>query len=222
MHIEIQAKLHKETPQGTVFYVLAPNKSLTDTISRFSDSGLLQGDMRIDDGRTIRADQRKKAFATIGDISAWNGDDSEVNHWYLKQRFMASTGYGYFSLSDCSVTTARLYINYLLDFCFEWDVPLSESIAKRADDIGAWMYSGLMHGRCAVCGVAGELHHVTPVGIGRNRREIVHLGMEVMCLCRVHHTQCHTIGQAAFDGKYHVFGIAADERICERWKLKQA
>jgi hypothetical protein len=34
------------------------------------------------------------------------------------------------------------------------------------------------------------------------------------------HQEAHTIGQKSFEEKYHVFGIKADDAICEAWKLK--
>ena len=109
MYREIKAKVHKENREGTYFLVLAPKESLTDEMKKLSDNGALQGELRIDDGRTISAKQRKKAWATLKDISLWNGDDRETNHWWLKHEFMAERNAMYFSLSDCSVTAARYY-----------------------------------------------------------------------------------------------------------------
>jgi hypothetical protein len=119
------------------------------------------------------------------------------------------------------MTTARHYISFLLDFCFDWDVPLSEPVTSRTDDIAAAIYSSLLRKRCIVCGIKGEIHHVDSVGMGRNRQEIAHIGMRVMCLCRYHHSECHAIGQEFFDIKYHIYGIIADSRICEVYRLNK-
>ncbi|MCL2840298.1 MAG: putative HNHc nuclease [Defluviitaleaceae bacterium] len=58
------------------------------------------------------------------------------------------------------------------------------------------------------------------VGMGRNRREIVHEGMRVMCLCRTHHDEAHIIGQQTFNARHHVYGIVATKEICAVYKLR--
>lgn len=220
MYREIRAKVHSETEEGTFFYVLVPNERLSDQVRKYTDSKILNGELRIDDGRTIRADQRKKAWAMLGDISKWNGDDKEVNHWWLKTDYTTEANIPMFSLSDCSVTTARMYINFLINFCLAWDVPLSEPLLDRTDDIDAALFYALMNKKCVCCGGKGELHHVDHVGMGNNRKKIIHLGMRVMCLCREHHTEVGNIGQKSFDEKHKVYGIVATKEICKVWELK--
>lgn len=220
MYKNFCGKVHKEIPRGTVLTILIPGESLTDQLDKFTDAEVFYGEIRIDDGRTIRADQRKKAWAILGDISNYNGDDKDTNHGHLKNEYTTKTGEELFSLRDCSVTTARHYISFLLDFCMEWGIALSAPLNDRTDDISAAIYSSLMHKRCIVCGQPGELHHVDRVGMGRNRREIVHIGMSVMCLCRLHHDESHQIGQSEFDEKWKVYGIKADEAVCKTYRLK--
>lgn len=174
----------------------------------------------LQDGRSITAAQRRKVFAILNDISKWNYDDVDTNHWHLKWQHIAEKGGDFFSLANCTVTQARLYISFLLDFCLANDIKMSEPILNRTDDINAALYSALMRKKCIVCGKYGELHHAEDrVGAGRNRNVIVHMGMRVMCLCREHHNEAHNIGQASFNYKYHIYGIAADENICEVYKL---
>lgn len=211
MRREITAQVHKEAPEGTYFSVLAPKESLTDEMKKLSDNGILTGELRIDDGRTISAKQRKKAWATLRDVSLWNGDDSETNHWWLKHEFMALKNSMYFSLSNCSVTAARYYISFLLDFCLKWDVPLSEPITNRTDDIDAAIYSSLKHRRCIICGLEGEMHHWDVIGMGRNRKTYDDSGHRKLCLCRIHHDEAHAIGRETFERKYHVYGILYTE-----------
>jgi hypothetical protein len=70
-----------------------------------------------------------------------------------------------------------------------------------------------------VCGENAEIHHEDVVGMGRNRKTINHLGMRVIALCRVHHTEAHSSGKTPFNERYHVYGIEADVPICEKWGL---
>jgi len=220
MYAEIKAKINREIPDGTLLHVLIPGASLTDHLKKLTDNDVLLGELRINDGRTIRADQRRKLYATIRDICDWNGDLPEWMKEYLKYTFMENTGTDYFSLSNCSVTTARHFISHVLDFALLHGVPLSENAIDRTDDIGAYLYSALLYKRCCVCGKNAHLHHTTPVGMGRNRQAISHLGMEVMALCPVCHDKCHRMGQESFDSLHHVYGIKANQEICEKWGLK--
>ena len=219
MYTEIQAKIHKETPQGTWLVVLAEGLSLTDQLRRYSENGIMPGEIRLDDGRTISAKQRKKVWAMLTDISLWNGEYKDDNHAELKEIFKSETGTDDFSLSNCSITTAREYISFLIDFALKWDVPLNDTPINRTEDIGKYLYSCLMHKRCCVCGKDAELHHVDVVGIGNNRNIINHIGLEVMALCREHHTEVGMLGQTEFNEKWHVYGIKADKEICKVYRL---
>ena len=75
--------------------------------------------VRFDDGRTINAEQRKKAYAILSDITEFTGNLPEYEKELQKYFYIARTGAEYFSLSDCTVSEAREFISYLIDFCFE-------------------------------------------------------------------------------------------------------
>jgi len=238
MYAEILAKVINECPDGTVLSVLMKDAYIADNLKKYTDSDVLKGEIRIDDGRTIRSDQRKKIFAILRDFTAWGSNIREnllTHQLYfilecidipdllkdtMKEMYWAETGSEYFSLSDCSVSIARDFISYLLDFALKHDIPLSEPAINRTDDIDAYLYSCLMHKRCSVCGISPvNLHHHDPVGLGRNRKTIIHLKMKVQSLCPKHHDECHLIGQSTFDEKYKLYAIAVDEAICETYKL---
>lgn len=178
----------------------------------------------LDDGRTITADQRKKARAIIADICNWAGyqikSESDNVHEILKAYFCADWGYDYFSLSNTDVTTARNYINFLIDFCLKNEVPCLDSLLNRTDDIDAYLYACLFHGKCAICGKKGELHHWDAIGMGRNRDEIIHEGMPALELCREHHVEVETVGKETFEERHHVYGIKLDKILCKRKGLK--
>ena len=72
------------------------------------------------DKRRISAKQRRKAYVLIAYIAAWWGyTPTEAMKEMLKLMFVgeAETLRRTFSLSDCDMTTARLFITYLIDFC---------------------------------------------------------------------------------------------------------
>lgn len=177
-------------------------------------------EIRLDDGRSISADQRKKIYATIRDISLWTGHVPEYLKELLKWDFMSETGTDYFSLSDCDMTTAREFLNHILEFCIREGVPMSDRMLDRSPDVGRSLYCCLANKVCCICGAKADLHHVDAVGMGRDRATIVHEGMEALPLCRLHHGEYHNVGKGVFFEKYHVFGIEMDRYLCEIWKLK--
>lgn len=55
-------------------------------------------EVRLDDGRTISADQRRKIFAIIRDISLWSGQEPEELRLYLEWDFCSRCLREWFSL----------------------------------------------------------------------------------------------------------------------------
>lgn len=186
------------------------------------------------DGRTISPDQRRKAWALIGEIAAWAGymtaADKEMVNNDMKIKFLCeradeltAEAIRRFSLSDVDMTTARLYITFLVDFCIENGVPTKEPLWELADDIAAYVYHCSVNKLCCVCRKHAGVHHVETVGMGRNRNEINHLGMLHLPLCwgvGGHHQEIEHIGNDAFLEKYHLTPIPIDEKIVKVHKLK--
>lgn len=175
------------------------------------------------DKRRISAKQRKKAYVLISYIGAWWGyTPIECMKEMLKLMFVgeAETLRRSFSLSNCDMTTARLFITYLIDFCLLHGVDVGEPLYQLSEDIPRYVWACLMNKRCAVCGKKAELHHVDAVGMGRNRKEICHIGMRALPLCREHHTEIHSIGQEDFLRRYIIEPVRIDERIAKVYRLK--
>ena len=176
------------------------------------------------DKRRISTQQRKKAYVLISYIAAWWGyTPLEAMKEMLKLMFVgeAETLRRTFSLSDCDMTTARLFITYLIDFCILHGVDVGEPLYQLSEDIPRYVWACLMNKRCAVCGRKAELHHVDAVGMGRNRKEICHIGMRALPLCREHHTEIHSIGQEDFLRRYIIEPVKIDERIADVYRLRK-
>lgn len=174
---------------------------------------VMRGEIRVDDGRRISSEQRKKIYALCRDISVYTGHDVEdLKENILKIGFMIKEDRDYFSLSDVDMTTARYFIEYILEFCFEWDVPLDEKTVALAKEVNNYLYLCLRYRRCAVCGRYADVHHVDAVGSGRNRNKVDHAKLRMIALCREHHQETHTIGWLTFRSKYHVEGILLNEK----------
>lgn len=193
---------------GTHLQIKIPDKDISYYIT---DKKAKYGELRIDDGRHISALQRKKIYATIRDISDWTGYVPEEQKEWLKFLHTEQTGEPYFSLSNCSMDTAREFINTILECALKEGVPLSEEGVYRTDDIGRYLYFCLKHKKCAICGLPGEIHHVDTIGMGRDRKQVDDSDYRKICLCRKHHTIAHARGMDALEKMYHVYGIKFNE-----------
>lgn len=164
-------------------------------------------EITLDDGRRISIEQRKKIYATLRDISEYTGDPPEATKEWMKYGYLEKTGQQYFSLADCSVTTAREFINYLMDVCLCNGIILTESGLKRTDDINAYLIQCIRHKRCCICGRPADIHHMDAIGMGNDRRHYDDSEHEIIALCREHHTQAHSLGNVRFMERYKVYGI---------------
>lgn len=185
------------------------------------------------DSNQRTAEQLRKAWAIMSDIAiAYTGDrrdTEEAVYRPLAQAFaekrmetQQALQRELFRLSTATRSEASAFIGYLIDFVLEYDIPMSRPLGENAEDIGQYVYACLKHKKCAVCGKKADIHHCegSTVGMGRNRREMIHVGCKLMPLCRTHHEECHSIGQQSFDQKYHIVGVTADKKLCERLGLK--
>lgn len=209
---------------GTIFKVVGSTALISAEINPevIKKQNITKCLVTLNDGRTITAEQRKKAYATIRDISDYSGHAPEFLKEWFKYEYIIKTGGEYFSLSDCSVTVARQYINILIDFCLHYGVPVYEPMTNRTDDIDAYLYMCLYYRKCAVCGRAADVHHVTgsKIGMGADRDKAHHAGREAIALCRTHHNEAHSREREFFE-ENHIYGIKLDETLCERLNLRK-
>lgn len=196
---------YKYDEQNTVLQIVIPER--IHELQKYSINGVVPVEIRIDDGRTITVEQRKKAYATINDISVYTGHAPEFLKEYFKYIMIAETGVEYISLSSCTVTEAREYINTLIEFCIQHGVELQQTLIERTDDIAMALIFCLRHRKCCLCGRDGEIHHIDAIGMGNDRKVLDDSEHEVMALCRKHHSEAHQIGVESFQVKYKVFGI---------------
>ena len=210
----ITAGIAYETPKGCVVRTTRPAvEHLSDEVRVFWA-----------DNRCISAEQRRKAWALMTEIAAYQGQDKEdvyreQSAAFSIKNFESLQGH-LFHLSTATVSEARDFINLLIEIIIEYGIPTKEPLYGLCDDLERYTYACLMNKKCAVCGRKTELHHVDHVSMGYNRREINHIGMRCLPLCREHHMEAHNIGQIAFDAKYHLEPIAIDEKIAQKYRLR--
>lgn len=208
MYALADIKQYRENTTGTDLVISVSDMKLGNMIRR---KGLRHAELRFDDGRHISVEQRKKAYATIRDIADWAGYLPEEMKEHLKYEHMIRTGDAYFSLSNCSMDTAREFINTILEFALENGVPLSEDALNRTDDIGRYLYCCIRHKKCAICGKDGEIHHEDAIGMGNDRKRVDDSDYRKICLCREHHTAAHQMGVKRFHEMYKVYGIVVKD-----------
>lgn len=205
-----------ESPSGVVVYTTRP------PVDNLSDEVLVYWQ----DSRARTLEQIRKAWALMGEIAEYQGQGKD--DVYREQSTAFSLKHleilqgELFHLSSATVTTARAFINLLIEIILEYGIPTKEPLYGLCDDIERYVYACLMNKKCAVCGRKTELHHVTKIGMGRNRREIDHIGMLALPLCRDHHDEAHRIGETAFQEKYHLVPIKIDQKIAKKYNLKGA
>ena len=175
------------------------------------------------DSRPLSERQRKSCYAMLREIADWSGYEPDEIKDMMKFNFLASLveDMNNFSLSNAPMSLVAAFQTFLARFIISHDVPTRRSMLEYVDDIDDYVLACLTQKKCVICGKKADLHHVTAVGAGRNREEIVHEGMEVLPLCREHHTEAHTIGRESFNERYHIHGVEADKTICRIYGLKK-
>ena len=162
--------------------------------------------------------------------------DDEFLITTLKQRQIDTIKNLYMPYSDCGYTYFYDYINmskkdfiekfnafteeYEMEIAFVTVTSLDgKTVQEYADDLEKYTYSALLHKRCIICGKKADLHHVDQISMGYSRETKPQLGARVLPLCRVHHTEYHTIGGTAFGEKYHVVPVTLDRRLAQKYNI---
>lgn len=179
------------------------------------------------DSRTISDRQRRSIYAMLGEIADYTGMDLEMTKETMKDHYLEElraenpkAELEGFSLSNCPVSLASDFQRHLVRFIVDFDVPCRVPLIRYVDDTGDYLYACLMQRKCCVCGRHADLHHVDAVGMGNDRKRIVHEGLRVLPLCREHHTEAHEIGLHEFSERYHIDRtIALDKFLCQLYNL---
>lgn len=177
------------------------------------------------DARPLSDRQRKMCYALLREISDYTGQDVHSAKEYLKLRFLADdfgeTADRIFSLSNAPMSLVCAFQRYLVRFIVEYDIPCWVSLLEYVDDVHDYIYACLIAKKCCITGRPAELHHIDRVGMGRNRDDIIHEGMEVLPLSREMHQEAHTMSDGEFFEKYHLpGGVVMDKTLCRIYKVK--
>lgn len=210
--------------EGGVATIMATLPNLYHALDRkYNDVEII-----LPDGRRISPEQRRHCYILISEIAEFiegyrTAETIEDTKQMLKLEFMVSRMEDIerrmFSLSDTSMTVAREFITFLIDFIIRHDIPTKVSLLEHCEDVSRYVYSCMVNKKCCICGKPADLHHVKSVGSQGYRDKINHIGLEALPLCREHHTESHTKGQIEFMKQYHLEPIKIDAKIAKIYKL---
>lgn len=177
------------------------------------------------DARPLSDRQRKMCYALLREISDYTGQDVHSAKEYLKLRFLADdfgeTADRIFSLANAPMSLVCAFQRYLVRFIVEYDIPCRVPLLEYVDDVPDYIYACLIAKKCCITGRPADLHHVHRIGMGRDRDDIIHEGMEVLPLCREMHQEAHTMSDREFFEKYHLpGGVVMDKTLCRIYKVK--
>lgn len=182
--------------------------------------------IRLDDSRPLSCKQRNSCYAILREIADYSGMSEDRTKEMMKLKFLSETledaADDMFSLSDAPMSLVCEFQRFLVRFVLDWDIPVSFPLYEFVDDVGDYIYACAVAKKCAICGSHADLHHMvgSRVGMGRDREEIIHIGLETIPLCREHHTEAHTIGEQTWKEKYKIeHGLIVDESIAKIYKL---
>lgn len=178
------------------------------------------------DSRPLSDKQRKTCYALLREISNYTGMGTDSTKEWMKLKFIAEdlneTADQIFSLSNAPMSMVCAFQRFLVRFILDWDIPCSFPLLNFVDDVQDYIYSCLIAKKCCITGRPAQLHHVDRVGMGRDRDDILHEGMEAIPLSPELHQEAHTMSDREFFDKYHLSGgIVLDKTLCRIWCLKK-
>ena len=178
------------------------------------------------DGRPLSGKQRNVCYKLIREISESTGNGIDRTKEELKKKFIHEELFDGmdedFSLSDAPMSLVCAFQRFLVRFMIDYDIPANFPLLEFVDDVHDYLYACLVHTKCCICGKTADLHHIDRVGMGRDRTDMIHEGMEAIPLCRDHHREVHSLGERRFFNKYHIdSGVILDAYLCRIYRLKQ-
>lgn len=177
------------------------------------------------DNRPLSDKQRRACYALIREISNYTGMGTDPTKEWMKLKFLAEdlsqTADQIFSLSNAPMSLVCAFQRFLVRFILDWDIPCSFPLLNFVDDVQDYIYACLIAKKCCITGQPAQLHHVDRVGMGRDRTDILHEGLEALPLSPDKHQESHTMSDGEFFDKYHLpGGIVLDKTLCRIWHLK--
>lgn len=213
-----EVKQYKKADDGVYLKVFVKDKEILDEIIRYKTK---TGNIKLDDNRRISAKQQKRIYLTIKDIANHLGYFEKEAEQLLIDNFNISYNENLTCIPECSMDLARKFLAYLLEFCLEYNIPLSDYAVNRIDSLESYISLCLKYYVCCICGDKADIHHALDdrIGMGSDRDKINHIGRKAISLCRVHHNELHSMSENEFYKKYSIKPIVLTEEMVKLLKL---
>lgn len=211
-------------------WVIVPDKNINLEHIAILNDGLIDGvpiQFEFTDPRKVHPKQRTLFFALLNDIHEWSGMPKEKLKEYFYKRYSKRTSGKEISLADNTentVSDANKLIKDVINFIFEFDVPVRNGYKLLPRNESYFIYKCLLKDKCVICGKKADFHHVegSVVGMGNNRNKIDHSKRELYPLCRFHHQEIERLNNKRFETKYHIHvkGLKLPPEILKKLGVK--
>lgn len=175
----------------------------------------LEISLKIADKRNISDRQRKFIFKLCEEVESYSGLDKELFRAQAMVQNVRQNEVEKASLTEYSMSDANKLIDIIIDYCVDNSIPLAKHLLESNEYklTANQIYSMCLQRRCAICSRHADLHHVDQVGTKGHRDKISHIGMRMLPLCRIHHTEAHTMPKQTFIDKYYLTPIIIDAKL---------
>ncbi|WP_373711756.1 putative HNHc nuclease [Jeotgalibaca porci] len=190
--------------------------------NRLSVSGTPRVIVKPIDDRAITKAQFGMIYGLFKDISIYTGYPPDYIKELMKAMFSAYKSIEDFSMEGYGISQvfAGEFIEYIVEFCFEQEIPFKYQKFHLNSDITRVLFLYLKHGACFCCGKPhSDAAHYEAVGMGRDRGSIDHSKHRYMRLCRKHHQEQHQIGLETFMKKYVIVPIKLSPQQIKEFKI---
>jgi len=187
--------LKSKEENGHTFLLVGLNTPLEEVLKYSTKEGLY-GVIKFWDSRRITNEQRKMIFSTVKDIADFQGDPRELIRYDMISAYADFEDIEFFSLSDCSLETARGLINYIMEYAIEHDIPLTGRGIDRTDDIDRYLYMCIKNEVCSQCGKPSIIYSVRDMKLS---------------LCDICHDIAKFKGLEEFEKLYKIYPIKMDK-----------
>lgn len=178
--------------------------------------------IRLVDERNMTKAQNGMIHGLFEDVYLYTGYPPEYVKSMLKAMFSGYKGIEGFSMEDYQISQvfAGEFIEYILEFCFQNEIPFKYQQFHLASDITRVLFLYLKYRQCFVCGEShADIAHYEAVGAGRNRKTIDHSKHRFMALCRKHHQEQHKIGIKTLMKKHVLVPIKLTPEQVKEFKI---
>lgn len=179
--------------------------------------------IRMIDERNMTHAQNGMIHGLFNDIALFTGYPPEYVKDLLKAMFSGFKGIETFSMENYRISQvfAGEFIEYILEFCFQEEIPFKYQEFHLASDITRVLFLYIKFKQCFICGDSktAQYAHYEAVGMGRDRRKIDHSKHRFMCLCDKHHREQHNIGVKEFLKKYVIVPIKLSPEQIEEFGI---